>query len=137
MNVRTWQGTFAYLDSWEERYSYLIDQGRKLAPFHHKTAAHRVPGCISQVWLDVQKDPTTSKPVIWLDSDSFIVKGLLCLLKDVYEYKMEISPPQPMLTMKMVFQSLDLEHFLTPNRVQGLFFVEKTLSSALEELKFL
>ena len=44
---------FAFFGDWTERYQYLIDLGRKLAPFPEalKTDAHKVTGCQSQVWL--------------------------------------------------------------------------------------
>ena len=44
---------FEALGDWEERYRYLIDLGRKLAPLPdaERTEANKVRGCMSQVWL--------------------------------------------------------------------------------------
>ena len=44
---------FAYFGDWTERYQYLIDLGRQLAPFpdERKTEENRVHGCQSMVWL--------------------------------------------------------------------------------------
>ena len=44
---------FAFFGDWTERYQYLIDLGRKLAPFPDalKVDEFKVTGCQSQVWL--------------------------------------------------------------------------------------
>jgi len=44
---------FAFLDSWEDRYRYIIELGAELPPYPEaaRDAAHKVPGCVSQVWL--------------------------------------------------------------------------------------
>ena len=49
---------FSFFGDWTERYQYLIDLGRKLAPFPEadKTEANKVHGCQSQVWLVVSGD---------------------------------------------------------------------------------
>src|SRR3546814_19931379 len=53
--------TFEFLGDWEERYRYLIELGRKLAPLSEEEhdEAHKVRGCMSQVWLahDVRPGP--------------------------------------------------------------------------------
>ena len=42
---------FAFFDDWSERYQYLIDLGKRLAPFANelKTEQHRLLGCQSMV----------------------------------------------------------------------------------------
>ena len=44
---------FALLDDWDDRYRYVIELGRKLAPLPdaERTDANKVQGCASQVWL--------------------------------------------------------------------------------------
>ena len=44
---------FAFLDEWEDKYRYVIDLGEALPPFPEdaRDAAHKVQGCVSQVWL--------------------------------------------------------------------------------------
>ena len=46
--------TFEVFDDWEDRYRYLIELGRKLPPYPEeaRTEAHKVRGCVSQVWLN-------------------------------------------------------------------------------------
>jgi sulfur transfer protein SufE len=44
---------FELLDDWEDRYRYVIELGRRLQPLaeEDRTAANKVRGCVSQVWL--------------------------------------------------------------------------------------
>ena len=44
---------FAFLDDWEDRYRYVIELGRTLAPLpeSERNDANKVRGCASQVWL--------------------------------------------------------------------------------------
>ena len=45
--------TFDMLDAWEDRYRYLIEMGRSLAPLsdEERNEDNRVRGCASQVWV--------------------------------------------------------------------------------------
>src|SRR5690606_27985808 len=56
---------FAFLDDWEERYRYIIELGSELEPYpeQFRDDAHKVPGCVSQVWLHVETGPGTD-PVL-------------------------------------------------------------------------
>ena len=51
---------FDILDEWDDRYRYVIELGRMLAPFPDaaRTEANKVQGCASQVWLttDIEAD---------------------------------------------------------------------------------
>ena len=49
---------FELLDGWEERYRYLIDLGRTLAPMDAalKNETTKVDGCMSQVWMSARLD---------------------------------------------------------------------------------
>ena len=69
---------FALLDEWDDRYRYVIELGRTLAPFPEaaRTEANKVLGCASQVWLITQIDRTVPRaPVLRFtgDSDAHIV----------------------------------------------------------------
>ena len=47
---------FELLDDWEDRYRYVIELGRRLAPLTdaERNDANKVRGCASQVWLSTQ-----------------------------------------------------------------------------------
>ena len=44
---------FALLEEWDDRYRYLIELGRTLAPLPEtaRNDSNKVQGCASQVWL--------------------------------------------------------------------------------------
>src|SRR5688500_2017152 len=50
---------FALLEEWDDRYRYLIELGRGLAPLPEdaRNAANKVQGCASQVWLSTSVKP--------------------------------------------------------------------------------
>lgn len=76
---------FDLLGDWEERYRYVIDLGRELAPLSEaeRSEANKVRGCASQVWLvtEPQADGTLR---FRGDSDAHIVKGLIAILLRLY-----------------------------------------------------
>lgn len=128
-----WQSSFLLLDTWEERYSYLIALGKRLPNFSLKTLDHRVPGCVSRVWLDIHWPKAQDTPTIWLDSDALIVRGLLFMLHSVYS-SIRWTHPYPSQTFSELLRQLGLEKFLTPNRVQGLLRVEEAVQKKLKTL---
>ena len=69
-------GEFALFDSWDDKYEYIIDLGKKLPPLDpkYKTDENRVRGCQSSVWLVA--DYRDGKLFFQADSDAVIVKGL-------------------------------------------------------------
>jgi cysteine desulfuration protein SufE len=80
--------TFAFLDTWEDRYRHVIELGRAMAPMPDalKTPATKVDGCASQVWL--QPVITGQGPQAQFDflgdSDAMIVRGLIAVLHSLY-----------------------------------------------------
>jgi cysteine desulfuration protein SufE len=71
---------FGLFDSWEDKYEYIIDMGKKLAPLEneHKLDENKIKGCQSTVWLVASyKD---GRVFFKADSDAVIVKGLISML---------------------------------------------------------
>src|SRR5215831_4988892 len=81
---------FALLDDWDDRYRYVIELGRTLAPLPEaaRTEANKVSGCASQVWL-VTEIERAGEPVLCFtgDSDAHIVRGLIAILFAMYSGK--------------------------------------------------
>ncbi|MDR9394447.1 MAG: SufE family protein [Roseovarius sp.] len=75
---------FEFLDDWEDRYRYVIEQGKSMTPLDDalKVPATKVDGCASQVWLH----PTIKDGVFTFegDSDAMIVRGLIAVLRALY-----------------------------------------------------
>jgi cysteine desulfuration protein SufE len=111
---------FEVLDDWEDRYRYLIDLGRKETGLTEaeKTAAHKVEGCVSQVWL-VGARRDDGALVLRGDSDAHIVKGLVAVLLRLFSGK---RPEEILATdARQSLSRLDLQGHLTPSRTNGLF----------------
>jgi len=114
---------FEVLDSWDDRYRYLIELGRKLAPLPEaaRSEANKVQGCASQVWLVSKANPAKNGggPVLDLlgDSDAHIVKGLIAILFSLYsgQAAKKILDTDAVA----VFERLGLREHLTPQRSNG------------------
>src|SRR4051812_14015154 len=74
---------FDLLEEWDDRYRYVIELGKALAPMSEAqhSQANKVQGCASQVWLDT-KIEGSGDPVLSFvgDSDAHIVRGLIAIL---------------------------------------------------------
>jgi len=71
---------FALFDSWDDKYEYIIDLGKKLPPLEeqYKLDINKVKGCQSTVWLVA--DCREGKVFYKAESDAVIVKGLISML---------------------------------------------------------
>jgi cysteine desulfuration protein SufE len=123
MTIADIRADFAVLDDWEDRYRYVIELGRKLAPMapELKTEASKVRGCASQVWLVSEARPAGpgKPPVLFFigDSDAHIVRGLIAILFAMYQGKS--SEEILALDAAAVFDALGLKEHLTPQRANG------------------
>ena len=71
---------FSLFDSWDDKYEYIIDLGKKLSPLDdkYKIDENKVRGCQSTVYLIAEyKD---GKVFYKAESDAVIVKGLISML---------------------------------------------------------
>lgn len=80
--------TFEYLDDWEERYRYVIELGKAMAPLEDalQVPATKVDGCASQVWLVPEIEGQGAQATFRFrgDSDALIVRGLIAVLAALY-----------------------------------------------------
>ncbi|WP_295806169.1 SufE family protein [uncultured Nitratireductor sp.] len=112
---------FAFLDDWEERYRYIIDLGNGLSPYPEteRDEAHRVRGCVSQVWLHTERGKGED-PILTFkgDSDAHIVRGLVAIMMLLFSGKRasEILA----IDAEDVMRKLGLDDHLTPQRANGL-----------------
>lgn len=130
---------FELLDSWDDRYRYLIELGRKLPPFPEaeRTEARKVQGCASQVWLVPHAEPNgAGGPRLDFlgDSDAHIVRGLIAILLALYSGRpageIVATDPAP------VFERIGLREHLTPQRSNGLrSMVERIRGEARQALQ--
>ena len=115
-------GNFTVLDDWDDRYRYVIELGRELAPLSEAahSDANNVQGCASQVWLDTTVRPNgAGGPVLTFagDSDAHIVRGLIAILFAIYSGK----SAREILSVDAIklFEGMGLREHLTPQRSNG------------------
>jgi len=113
---------FSLLEEWDDRYRYVIELGRALSPLaeRDRTAANKVQGCASQVWLATTVHPNgQGGPMLTFcgDSDAHIVRGLIAILFAMFSGKQarDILSTDAIA----VFERLGLREHLTPQRSNG------------------
>jgi cysteine desulfurase/selenocysteine lyase len=112
---------FDFMDSWAERYQYLIEIGKKLPPMpaELKTEANRVHGCQSTVYMSARRRPGTEDVLEFLaESDADIVCGLIGLLQRVFSGQK--AEEVVAFDVEDFFHRLGLDQHLTLGRRNGL-----------------
>jgi cysteine desulfuration protein SufE len=113
------EAEFELLGDWEERYRYVIDLGRTLAPLSEseRVEANKVRGCASQVWL-VTEPHADGTLGFRGDSDAHIVRGLIAILLRLYSGRL----PAEILAFdaNAAFKQLGLSGALSAQRSNGL-----------------
>ncbi|HEV7439981.1 MAG TPA: SufE family protein [Methylobacterium sp.] len=127
---------FELIEDWEERYSYVMELGRAMAPLpaDKHSEANRVHGCESQVWLDSRLDTTADRPRVRLrgDSDSSITRGLVAIMIAIYDGK---APDEIVSTDGLdVLKQLDFGNHISSKRAGGLRAMNERIQR--EALKF-
>ncbi len=138
MTIDEIRDNFALLDEWDDRYRYVIELGRMLDPMPESehSAANKVQGCASQVWLSRQINRNAANELLLRyrgDSDAHIVRGLIAILLTLYSGH---TPQQILSTDALaVFDEFGFREHLTPQRSNGLrAMVERIRSDAREAL---
>ena len=114
---------FTLLDQWDDRYRYVIELGRTLAPLPERahSEANKVRGCASQVWLLSHVKPDgAAGPTLTFDgdSDAHIVRGLIAILLALYSGKKAREILE--IDALKLFDRIGLRENLTPQRSNGL-----------------
>ena len=115
---------FALFDSWDDKYEYIIDMGKKLPALDpkYKTDDNRVRGCQSSVWL--MAEYRNGKLFFQADSDALIVKGLISMLIRVLNGR----TPDEIIDAKMDFiREIGMTTHLAQTRSNGLLSMVKQM----------
>lgn len=112
---------FSFLDDWEDRYRYIIELGAGLSPYPEaaRDDAHKVPGCVSQVWLHTSFGAGADPVITFLgDSDAHIVRGLVAIVLALFSGRRasEILATDA----EGALREFGLDEHLTPQRANGL-----------------
>ena len=110
---------FELFDDWEDRYSYLIDLGKKLPGLSdaEKTKENRLYGCQSMIWMIIEQKGDALH--IRADSDSLIVRGLIAVLMIIFDGKTQEEIRG--IDTHVIFKQLGLDKHLSLTRKNGLF----------------
>lgn len=117
---------FALFDSWDDKYEYIIDLGKKLPALEDqfKLDDNRVRGCQSTVWL--VSDYAEGNIFFKADSDSVIVKGLISMLIRV----LSGHTPDRILEAKLEFiNKIGMNAHLAQTRANGLLSMVKQMKN--------
>ena len=117
---------FSLFDSWEDKYEYIIDLGKKLPELDevHKKDENRVRGCQSTVWLVTEfKD---GRVFYKAESDAVIVKGLISMLIRV----LSGHSPEDIIDAKLGFiKDIGMDTHLAQTRSNGLRAMVKQMKN--------
>ncbi|MHC4995997.1 MAG: SufE family protein [Planctomycetota bacterium] len=126
--------TFEFFDSWEDRFMYLIDMGKKLPPLDEAdmVEANRVHGCQATVYLKETVNPDNTITIA-AHANAHIVNGLITIVKALYSGKTaaEILETDTAPT----FTALGLEEHLSPTRRNGLHAMVKRIRALAEQIR--
>jgi cysteine desulfuration protein SufE len=115
---------FSLFDSWDEKYEYIIDMGKKLKPLDevYKKEENKIKGCQSTVWMVSElKD---GKVIYKAESDAVIVKGLVSMLIRV----LSNHSPKEILDAKLEFiDKIGMKQHLAQTRSNGLLSMVKQM----------
>ena len=117
---------FSFMEDWTEKYQYLIDLSKNLAPMDtkFKVEDNLIKGCQSKVWLKASFENELIN--FQADSDAIISKGIVAILLSVLNDR----KPNEILNADLRFiDQIGLKEHLSPNRANGL-------SSMLKQIKF-
>lgn len=117
---------FSLFDSWDDKYEYIIDLGKKLSPLEekYKIDENRVRGCQSIVYLVA--DNKDGRIYYKADSDAVIVKGLISMLIRV----LSGQRPGEIIDAKLDFiREIGMMTHLAQTRSNGLLAMVKQMKN--------
>ena len=117
---------FSLFDSWDDKYEYIIDLGKRLAPLEdqYKVDENKVRGCQSTVWLVA--DYKQGNIFYKAESDSVIVKGLISMLIRV----LSGHSPDAIIEAKLDFiKQIGMMTHLAQTRSNGLLAMVKQMKN--------
>ena len=114
------------IENAQERLSVVVDRARRLPPLpeSERTAAHRVRGCVSQVWL--VSELRDGRCHFRCDAEGPLVRGLVALL---CEFFTDAPPAEIAVSTCDPLAALGLLENLSPTRQNGLAAVRAAIRS--------
>ena len=117
---------FSLFDSWDDKYEYIIDLGKKLPRLEDqfKKDENKVKGCQSTVWLVA--DYRDGSVYYKAESDAVIVKGLISMLIRV----LSGQSPDDIVNARLEFiREIGMMTHLAQTRSNGLLSMVKQMKN--------
>jgi cysteine desulfuration protein SufE len=117
---------FSLIDSWDDKYEYIIDLGKRLTPLDEKFKVdeNKVRGCQSTVYLVAEH--RDGKIFYTADSDAIIVKGLISMLIRV----LSGQSPEDIISARLEFiNRIGMMSHLAQTRSNGLLSMVKQMKN--------
>ncbi len=108
---------FSVFEDWIDKYNYLIEMGRDLAPLadKYRSSEYLINGCQSRMWLGAEYQD--GKVIFQADSDAVITKGMVSLLIRLMSGQ---TPKDIINTDLACLEAIGLRKNLSPTRSNGL-----------------
>ena len=122
---------FMIFDDPMDKYMQIIELGKKNPGIdkNDKNDKNRIYGCASLAWVKVIKNKY--KYNILIDSDTFIVKGLLSILKYIIDESTEDEINQ--IDIQSILSDIGLENSITSQRTNGFLNAIKKIKQQIKE----
>jgi len=117
---------FSFLESWDDKYQYIIELGKKVRPLEeeNKKDENKVRGCQSTVWLVA--DYRNGRVNFKAESNSTIVQGLISMLIRV----LSGQKPDDIVEAKLDFlNEIGMMTHLAQTRSNGLLAMVKQMKN--------
>jgi cysteine desulfuration protein SufE len=118
------------IDDPQERLAFVVDRAKKIPPLPagERTDAHRVPGCVSIVWL--VPELRNGRCHFRSDAESPLVRGLVAL---VCEFFSGFTPTEILAADLDPVDALGLARNLSPTRRNGLAAVRAAIRAFAQQ----
>jgi len=117
---------FSFLESWDDKYQYIIELGKKVQPLEeeNKKDENKVRGCQSTVWLVAGY--RNERVYFKAESNSTIVQGLISMLIRV----LSGQKPDDIVEAKLDFlNEIGMMTHLAQTRSNGLLAMVKQMKN--------
>ena len=115
---------FEMFDDWMQKYEFLIDLGRELAPIKekYKIQDNLIKGCQSRVWLHAEEK--NGSIIYSADSDAIMTKGIIAILLRV----LSNQKSEDIINADLSFiDEIGLKEQLSATRANGLVSMIKKI----------
>ena len=129
LRIKEIEDMFLVFDDPMDKYTQIIELGKKNIPLEDKDKndINRIYGCTSLAWVKVVKQNNTYS--ILVDSDTFIVKGLLSIIKYIIDGSKAQDIEQ--LDITSVLDNIGLGESITSQRINGFLNALETIKKQI------